>query len=48
MLRAWAARSAQRAGLRALLIEGDPRLLADLGLSREQAWREAGKWFWQA
>jgi uncharacterized protein YjiS (DUF1127 family) len=34
-------------GLRALLVEGDPERLRDLGLSPAQAWREAEKWFWQ-
>jgi uncharacterized protein YjiS (DUF1127 family) len=42
----WLLRSAQRRALRDLAQEG--RLLADIGLTREQALREAAKPFWRA
>jgi len=42
---AWTVRSGQRKALRELAQEG--RLLADLGLTREQALREAAKRFWR-
>ena len=29
------------------LLELDDHLLADIGVSREEAWREAGKGFWR-
>jgi len=29
------------------LLDLDDHLLADIGVSREQALREASKWFWQ-
>ena len=41
----WIARSGQRWALRELAEEG--RLLSDVGLTREQALREAGKPFWR-
>lgn len=41
----WLARSGQRWALRELAEEG--RLLSDVGLTREQALREAGKPFWR-
>ena len=41
----WIARSAQRRALRELAQEG--RLLRDIGLTREQALREAEKLFWR-
>ncbi len=41
-----AARHDRRRQMRALLALDD-RLLADIGISREQALREARKWFWQ-
>ena len=40
----WIARTGQRWALRELAAEG--RLLSDVGLTREQALREAGKPFW--
>jgi uncharacterized protein YjiS (DUF1127 family) len=43
-LAAWIARSSQRRALRELA--QDARLLSDIGLTREQALREAGKAFW--
>jgi uncharacterized protein YjiS (DUF1127 family) len=44
-LRTWVERSAQRRALRELAREG--RLLRDMGLTREQALREAAKPFWR-
>ena len=41
----WIARNGQRWALRELAEEG--RLLSDVGLTREQALREAGKPFWR-
>ena len=41
----WIARIGQRRALRELAEEG--RLLSDVGLTREQALREAGKPFWR-
>ena len=41
----WIARIGQRWALRELAEEG--RLLSDVGLTREQALREAGKPFWR-
>jgi uncharacterized protein YjiS (DUF1127 family) len=41
----WCARSAERRALRELA--KNPRLLNDIGLSREQALREAEKLFWR-
>ena len=38
---------AQRRHQRQALRELDDRLLDDIGLTREQAAREARKWFWQ-
>jgi uncharacterized protein YjiS (DUF1127 family) len=45
MLAVWSARSAQRKALRELAQDG--RLLADIGLDRQQALREAAKPFWR-
>jgi len=45
MLALWSARSAQRKALRELAQDG--RLLADIGLDRQQALREAAKRFWR-
>jgi uncharacterized protein YjiS (DUF1127 family) len=42
---AWIVRSGQRKALRELAEEG--RLLSDIGLTRAQALREAGKPFWR-
>ena len=42
---AWMTRSGQRKALRELAQEG--RLLADIGLTREQALAEAAKPFWR-
>jgi uncharacterized protein YjiS (DUF1127 family) len=41
----WCARSAERRALRELAQE--PHLLNDIGLTREQALREATKMFWR-
>ena len=46
ILGAWTARSRQRRELRDLA-RGDADLLADIGLTRHRAFREAAKWFWQ-
>jgi uncharacterized protein YjiS (DUF1127 family) len=43
--RAWDERSQQRAALRD--IADDPHLLADLGLTREEALDQAGQPFWR-
>jgi len=43
VIRGWMARSQQRRALGGL----DDRLLRDIGVSRQQALREAAKWFWQ-
>ena len=45
-LRIWNARSRQRHDLR-LLAERDDYLLKDIGLSQDEAFREAAKPFWQ-
>jgi len=45
MLAVWSARSAQRKALWELAQDG--RLLADIGLNRQQALREAAKPFWR-
>ncbi|HZT48018.1 MAG TPA: hypothetical protein VFA64_08580 [Hyphomicrobiaceae bacterium] len=45
-LRLWLLRSTQRRALRELAEEG--HLLADIGLTRAQALREAAKPFWRA
>ena len=42
------ARRARRRELRALVEQSDQHLLRDIGLTREQAGREADKWPWQA
>ena len=39
--------SARRRELRALVDGDDQHLLSDIGLTREQALREAAKWPWQ-
>jgi uncharacterized protein YjiS (DUF1127 family) len=36
----------ERRRQRRALLQLDDHLLADIGVSREQALREAGKWFW--
>lgn len=43
LLTRWGARSAQRHRLAML----EDRMLKDIGLSRADADRESGKWFWQ-
>jgi uncharacterized protein YjiS (DUF1127 family) len=45
MIATWMMRNAQRRALRELSQEG--RLLADIGLTHEQALREASKPFWR-
>ena len=37
----------QKRRQRQSLLELDDHLLEDIGITREQAEREAGKWFWQ-
>jgi uncharacterized protein YjiS (DUF1127 family) len=46
VVRNWSARSRQRIAL-ADLVEQDDRLLRDIGVSRDEALREARKLFWQ-
>ena len=46
-LRMWAGRHRGREALRELAERGDQHLLADIGVTREEALRRAGKWFWQ-
>jgi uncharacterized protein YjiS (DUF1127 family) len=43
LLQVWSERAAQRRRLAEL----DGRMLKDIGLSRADAARESGKWFWQ-
>ena len=45
-LRIWGARNRQRHALR-LLAERDDYLLKDIGLSQDEAFREAAKPFWR-
>jgi len=45
-MRKWIARARQRRAL-AEIAELNDHLLKDIGLTRDQALREAGKWFWQ-
>ena len=46
-VRAWSARGHERRALRELTEQLDDHLLKDIGISREQALREAAKPFWQ-
>ena len=46
MFRLWFARSSQRRAL-SDLSECNSHLLADIGVTPDQAAREASKWFWQ-
>jgi uncharacterized protein YjiS (DUF1127 family) len=46
VVRNWNARSRQRMAL-ADLAEQDERMLRDIGVTRDEALREAGKAFWQ-
>ena len=43
----WIARSRQRAALRAVAEADNGHLLSDIGVSREEAFREAKKPFWR-
>jgi len=45
-IRRWAARRDQRKAL-GELAELNPHLLKDIGVSRNDAMREAARWFWQ-
>lgn len=40
-------RALARSGQRRALLDLDDRLLADIGLTRDDAWREARKPFWR-
>jgi uncharacterized protein YjiS (DUF1127 family) len=42
-----AARSRQRRALREIAESDDRHLLRDIGVTREEAFREADKWFWR-
>lgn len=44
----WSARSRQRQALREIVERNDFHLLKDIGVSREEALREADKFFWQS
>jgi uncharacterized protein YjiS (DUF1127 family) len=44
----WIARSRQRNALREIAESNDLHLLKDIGVSQEEAFREAGKPFWRA
>lgn len=44
----WIARSRQRWALREIAEANDTHLLKDIGVSREEAFREAEKPFWRA
>ena len=43
----WIARSRQRRALREIAERSDDHLLKDIGVSREEAFREADKPFWR-
>jgi uncharacterized protein YjiS (DUF1127 family) len=43
----WVMRSRQRSALYAIAERDDRHLLRDIGVSREEAFREAGKPFWR-
>ena len=46
-IRRWVARSQQRRALREIAERTDDHLLKDIGVSQEEAFREADKPFWQ-
>jgi uncharacterized protein YjiS (DUF1127 family) len=46
-MRRWAVRSQQRHALRKIAERNDDHLLKDMGVFREEAFREANKPFWQ-
>ena len=46
-IRRWAARSRQRRALREIAENNDHHLLKDIGVSQEEAFREADKPFWR-
>ena len=47
MIGRWVARSRQRRALREIAESDDRHLLRDIGVSREEAFRETDKWFWR-
>jgi uncharacterized protein YjiS (DUF1127 family) len=47
MIGRWVARSRQRRALREIAESDDRHLLRDIGVTREEAFREADKWFWR-
>jgi len=47
MIGRWVARSRQRRALREIAESDDCHLLRDIGVTREEAFREADKWFWR-
>lgn len=48
LVRMWIVRHRGREALRELAEHTDEHLLADIGVTREEALRRAQKWFWQA
>jgi uncharacterized protein YjiS (DUF1127 family) len=46
-IRKWVARSQQRRALREIAERNDHQLLKDIGVSQEEAFREADKPFWR-
>ena len=46
-IRMWVARRHGRQDLQDLAEHGEDHLLEDIGVTREDAFRVAGKWFWQ-
>jgi uncharacterized protein YjiS (DUF1127 family) len=46
-IRRWIAYSRQRQALREIAERNDHHLLKDIGVSQEEALREADKWFWR-
>jgi|HubBroStandDraft_4_1064222.scaffolds.fasta_scaffold1170113_1 uncharacterized protein YjiS (DUF1127 family) len=47
MIGRWVTRSRQRRALREIAESDDRHLLRDIGVTREEAFREADKWFWR-
>lgn len=47
IVKRWIARSNQRRALLEIAQSDDRHLLRDIGVSRQEAFREAEKWFWR-